>query len=188
MKTSKLIIVLVVGFLTTSLNAQETIWFDANWNTTAKENASYYRPTPKKVKNGFWLIDYYKNGTKQMEGFSFVSGPKEDKLDGLVAYFFENGKIFQKVNYKSGVLEGNRKIYFESGKLKTEAEYKDGKIVGSFSEFYETGELKETGEYEEGKREGVWKTFYKNGKIEMKGKYREGEKVGVWKTFYKNVY
>jgi hypothetical protein len=190
MKSSTLLITLVFGFLLLSLSstAQETIWFDSNWNLTVKENAAYYRPSPKKMKNGFWLIDYYRNGTKQMEGFSFISSPNNEKFNGLVHYFFENGKIFQSVNYKSGVIHGARKIYFSSGALKSEAVYEDGKIIGSFSEFYTTGELKETGEYEEGKREEIWKTFYKNGKIQMKGKYREGEKVGVWKTFYKNVY
>ena len=165
MKISTLLIAFFTVFLTSSVSAQDsTIWFDQNWQPTTKENYQFYRPAPKKVKNGFWIVDYYKNGQIQMEGFSTVNKPNEEEFDGLVLYYHENGKPFHKANYKNGKLHGIRKVY------------------------YETGELKEEGKYVEGKREGIWKTFYKNGKIETKGKYSDNEKVGVWKTFYKNVY
>ena len=162
MKTSTLLIAMFVGFLTSSVTAQETIWFDSNWNLTTKDKAEYYRPTPKKVTNGFWLIDYYMNGKKQMEGFSTSNVPLKEFFEGQVLYYHPNGKLFHKANYKNGELQGKRDIY------------------------YETGELKERGRYVKGKRNGIWKTFYKNGKIESKGKYTNGEKAGVWKTFYKN--
>lgn len=162
MKTSTLLIAMFVGFLTTSLTAQETVWFDSNWNITTKDKGEYYRPTPKKQKKGFWIVDYYKDGTKQMEGFSTVGEPLKESFEGEVLYYHPNGKLFHKANYKAGKLEGKRDVY------------------------YKTGELKERGRYSKGKRNGVWKTFYKSGKIETKGKYDDGEKVGVWKTFYKN--
>ncbi len=164
MKTSTLIITLVVGFLSLSFTAQETIWFDSNWNVSIKEKATYYRPIPQKKDNGFWIVDYYISGKKQMEGFSTSSEPNKEVYQGIVNYFYETGKTFQIVNYVKG------------------------KPEGKFSEFHETGELKRTGKYSHGLREGIWKTFYKNGKIETKGKYRRGEKSGIWKTFYKNVY
>ena len=164
MKTSTLLIAMVVGFLTSSLTAQETVWFDSNWNVSIKEKAAYYRLTPKKKDNGFWIVDYYISGNKQMEGFSTSGEPNKEVYEGLVNYFHENGNKFQIVNYVKG------------------------KPEGVFSEFYDTGELQRTGKYSNGLREGNWKTFYKNGKIESKGKYRKGDKAGIWKTFYKNVY
>jgi len=164
MKTSALIITVFICFFSAAINAQETIWFDTNWQETTKENHEYYRPTPKKIKNGFWLVDYHKNGKVQMEGFSTKKTPNQEVFDGLVMYYHANGNIFHKANYVNGKLDGIRKV------------------------FYKTGELKEQGKYTDGQRNGVWKTFYKNGKIETKGKYRNNEKVGVWKTFYKNVY
>lgn len=84
--------------------------------------------------------------------------------NGVLNYFFKNGKIAKKETYEDGVLEGN------------------------YYEYYESGNLKETGDYETGKRDGIWKTYYENGKIKIRGKYRNGEKVGVWKTYYKNDY
>lgn len=164
MKTSTLVFLMFVGFFTSTITAQNTIWLDANWQKTTKDNAVYYRPTPKTKDNGFLIVDYYKNGNVQMEGFSLTNTLHKEKFDGLVNYYHSNGKPFHKAHYKNGVLDGVSKV------------------------FYETGDLKEQGKYKDGKRDGVWKVFNKNGKIKTKGKYRDGEKVGVWKTFYKNVY
>ena len=95
MKTSTLIIAMFIGFLTSSVNAQETIWFDKNWQETSKENHEYYRPAPKKIKDGFWIVDYYKNGQIQMEGYSTNKNPNEEEIfDGLVLYYHPNGKTF----------------------------------------------------------------------------------------------
>ena len=144
--------------------AQKTIWFDKNWQETSEENSEYYRPEPKKLRNGYWIVDYYKNGQIQMEGFSTVNTPNKEEFDGLVIYYHPNGNPFHKAHYKNGKLDGVREV------------------------FYESGELKEQGRYKKGKRQGVWKTFHKTGKIKTKGKYKDNEKVGIWKTFYKNEY
>lgn len=160
---TSILLTLTVLFSLATASAQ-TVWFDKNWKETTKDNGVYYRPEPKKMKNGYWIVDYYKNGQIQMEGLSLVNKANEEKFDGLVVYYYENGKPFHKANYKEGLLNGVRKI------------------------FYKTGELKEIGRYKKGKRQGVWKTYYKNGKIKTRGKYKDNEKVGVWKTFYKNEY
>lgn len=164
MRTLTLLIVMFIGFLSTTLTAQNTIYLDDNWQKTSKENHEYYRPAPKAINNGFWIVDYYKDGQVQMEGYSKNKELNNEVFEGLIMYYHPNGKLFHKANYINGKLDGDRKV------------------------FYETGELKEQGEYTNGQRDGIWKTFYKNGKIETKGKYRDNEKVGVWKTFYKNVY
>jgi antitoxin component YwqK of YwqJK toxin-antitoxin module len=163
MKTSTLLIVIVVGFLTSTLTAQDTVWFDSNWNLTSNENATYYRPVPKKIDAGYWIVDYYISGKKQMEGFSTTNEANKETYVGLVTYYHENGQKFQMVNYING------------------------KPVGKFSEFYDSGELKRSGKYDNGLREGSWKVYHKNGKIQEKGKYSSGEKIGIWKTFHKNI-
>lgn len=164
MKTSTLFITLLFGFLTLPMLAQETIWMDADKKNVAKENAVYYRPEPKKVDEGFWLVDYFMDGTKHMEGLSTAYKLGSEQFEGLVLYYYKNGQVFKETHYEEGQKQGMQKVYYASG------------------------EVKEIGAFEEGAKDGVWKTFYKNGKIETKGKYRNGEKVGVWKTFYKNVY
>lgn len=163
-KVTQLLTIFLVGFIFLSSYGQKTVWFDKNWQETSEGNSAYYRPQPKKVKSGYWIVDYYKNGQVQMEGFSTINKPNKENFDGLVTYYHQNGKPFHKANYKNGKLDGVRKV------------------------FYESGELKEQGRYKNGKRLGIWKTFYKNGKIKTKGKYKDNERVGIWKTFYKNEY
>ena len=40
------------------------------------------------MKNGFWLIDYYMSGKKQMEGYSLVllKKPLKESFEGEVLY------------------------------------------------------------------------------------------------------
>ncbi len=160
----------------------DTIWFDTNWKTTSKNNASFYRAGMTKKGNKFWVVDYYISGSKQMEGLSLKSD--KEIYDGIIKWYHENGNIFQIVNYKEGVLNGKRQVYFENGKLKNETTYVDGKMNGKWKEIYENGKLKESGFYENGEKEGSWKTFYTNGKLKEEGNYVFDRKVDVWKTNY----
>lgn len=157
-------ILAILLFFISSLSAQEITWLDSNWNTTSKQKSTYYRPQPAKLKNGFWIVDYYKNGTVKREGYGLSRQVNNEKFTGLVVEYHPNEKVAIKKNYKNGKLQGLCREYFDTGELKNQYRYRNGK------------------------RDGVWKEFYKTGKIKTKGKYRDGEKVGVWKTFYKNVY
>lgn len=163
MKKTTLLFVFFSLLFNLSVAAQKTIWLDASRNETTKENAVYYRPAPKKMDNGYWLVDYYRSGKKRKEGFSTRKETAEEMYIGVVKYYYENGVKFQEMRYSEGKLDGN------------------------FYEFYKTGNLNTVGKYTNGLRDGIWKVFYENGKIKEKGKYTIGEKVGVWKTFYKNI-
>ena len=187
MKTSAVLLLFLVGCLTTSVSAQEILYFDANWHSTTREKATYYRPQPKVKENGFWVVDYYIDGTKQMEGFSLNDVPNSEKFHGLVKYYFQNGLLFQEINFIEGKINGVRKVYFESGEIKTITKYINDKKEGKYYEYYETGELFSRGDFENNLKEGNWKTFYKNGKIKEKGNYVKDEKAGTWKMFYKNL-
>ena len=164
MKISSIVFLsLSIGFSTSSITAQETVWFDVNLKKTLQYEGEYYRPTPKRIKHGYWIVDYYRSGQVRMEGFSKVRTLGEEEFEGLVIHYFENGNTSQKSHYKNGKLHGLRKVYYESG------------------------ELREQGRYDQGERSGIWKTYYKNGKIIEKGKYRDNQKSGIWKTFHKNT-
>ncbi|MDH3322077.1 MAG: toxin-antitoxin system YwqK family antitoxin [Flavobacteriaceae bacterium] len=183
MKKNIFLAISVLFFYTLSLCAQnDTIWYDANWQNTKKENAQFYRAQVIKKDNGYWFVDSYISDAKQMEGLSLKKD--EEVYQGVVKWYHENGNIFQVVNYDNGVLNGKRQVYYESGKLKSEGNYKQGKREGAWKELHENGKTKETGTYENGQKEGVWKTYYPNGKLKEEGKYVFDKKVDVWKTNY----
>ena len=76
MKSSTLLIAIMVGFLTSSLCAQETVWFDSNWKVSIKEKAAYYRPSPKKRTKviGLWTIMFLeKNKWKDLARYLFLT-------------------------------------------------------------------------------------------------------------------
>ena len=160
----------------------DTIWYDTNWKITTKNKASYYRPHCEKKGNGYWFVDYYISGKKQMEGLSLDKN--REVYDGEVKWYYENGHPFQFVHYKNGTLEGKRQIFHENGKLKSVANYKNGKIEGKFISYFDNGNTASTGDYRDGQKTGHWKTFYPDGKLESEGVYTSGKKTGIWKTHY----
>jgi len=163
--------------------AQDTIWYDANWNKSTKNVASYYRPAPAKKSNGYWLVDYYLSGAKQMEALS--NAPDSEHFNGVVTWYYENGNVMQTVNYLDNVLNGERKNYHESGPLKSQYSYnKDGKIDGTWVSFYENSKPDEEGQYSNGVRSGMWKEYHKNGKLKGEGRYKDDKKVGTWKMYF----
>jgi len=184
----KILFILLVGciFMSTSIcSAQaekDTLWFDANWNPSTKNQASYFRPKPVKKANGFLWKDYYLSGMKQMEAVSLKEN--EEVFDGSVAWYFENGNVMQTVNYKKGVLVGERKNYHESGPLKSQYSYRDALISGPWVGYFENAKLSESGSCLKGQRSGAWKEYHKNGKLKGEGKYKAGKKVGIWKMYY----
>lgn len=138
MKISTLILLMFVGFLSTAVKAQDILWLDAEKNKTVKEEAVFYRPTPQMVEDGYKIIDYYKSGKKQMEGFSFTNTFNEEEFDGVV------------------------KEYYPTGELKSVTKYDNGEKDGVFKAYYKNGKIKTRGRYREDKKVGVWKIFYKN--------------------------
>jgi len=164
MKNQIKILALSVFFISTGIFAQDgTIWFDANWKKTSKDSAKFFRKPPQPKANGYWFEDYYISGKIQMKGLSL----KKDKefYDGLVTWYFENGNIFQKVNYIKGYISGERLMYFKNGKLKMELNYKRGRKNGLGKEYYPDGRLKTQGNYKNNKKVGIWKSYYYDGAV-----------------------
>lgn len=183
MKNSIILLCIVCFLLSSTILAQkDTIWYDSNWKVADKKSADYYRPKVKKKGNLYLQVDYYLSGAKQME--AYAHSETDPDYEGEVKWYFENGKLFQLVHYKNGILDGNRKIYYESGQLKTNSNYKNGKLNGKWESYYSNGKMEAQGKYEDNQREGNWKTYYDDGKLESEGKYVFDKKVEVWKTNY----
>lgn len=164
MKKQLTVLSLALFFISSLSFAQgDTIWFDANWKKTTKDSARFYRKQPQPKKNGYWFQDYYISGKKQMEGLSL----KKDTefYDGPVFWYYENGNVFQKVNYIKGYINGERLIYFENGKLKAKLLYSRGRKNGPTKEYYKDGRLKLHGNYRDNKKIGTWKRYYYDGVV-----------------------
>jgi hypothetical protein len=119
--TSLFVLLFVLTRATGQINTQ---YFDENWKPATKENMVYFRPEPISVNGKYLFKDYYKSGKLQFEGYSLSK--TEEKFDGLVKYYSEQGKITGTSVFKNGVLDGPVKTYYENGKLNQDAVYKNG--------------------------------------------------------------
>ncbi|MBL1410601.1 toxin-antitoxin system YwqK family antitoxin [Sphingobacterium faecale] len=102
--------------------AQSALYFDKDWQETTKDKHVYYRPLPlKKEGELLLLIDYYKGGQLQMQGYimadnpevyvgdaywydekGFDTGFRQYKNNSSVKelnYYYPDGSLWQTVNY-----------------------------------------------------------------------------------------
>ncbi|WP_159086004.1 toxin-antitoxin system YwqK family antitoxin [Flavobacterium faecale] len=149
-------------FLITACYSQEktAIYYDSDWKVCTKENYTYYRPMPlKEIGDLVFVRDYYKNGNLQMQGY-FLKKEQEQKVGDIywydengmdsnssqyynisqvpeLTYYYPDGKLWKKVNYKNEVKEGATTIYKKDGSVLMSGKFHYKKPVsGNFNNLY----------------------------------------------------
>jgi len=99
--------ILIIALLAYNFNIyaqNKNIYYTKDWKVTTKDNAKFYRPSPKKMDN-LWLVnDYYINGALQFKGLT--KNVEKELWEGDVTWYLPNGKIETKARYKNGNLLG----------------------------------------------------------------------------------
>ncbi len=141
-------------FVFTSLfsfsQSMEPLYFDANWKTTTKENASFYRINPSKKSGNLVLIeDFYSNKTPQFQAYSLEDN--EHDYVGDVIWFDANGfdsSFYQFYNFSA---VSSLVYYYPSGKKRKTIQYKNGRKDGETIIYHEDGTVLMKGKYDAGK-------------------------------------
>lgn len=120
--------------------------------------------------------DFYKNGNLSFEG-QFTD---EGKLNGLIKFYYENGKTKQIVNYLNGLLHGEVISYYENEKIKYTSYYKNGKANGTQVEYYASGNKYSIVSFVDNVRNGLVQQFYENGKLKIEANYLNGNFDGTY--------
>ncbi len=90
---------------------------------------------------------------------------KENATYKRICYFdFEK----EKLTFSGNIID----YYFPNGPIAFKANYKNGMYDGLVTNYYKTGAIKETGIYKNKKRDSIWTFYYKNSGIEKKIDYR----------------
>lgn len=133
-------------------------------------------------KTGEWSW-FYENGALQ-EKTNF----KEGKPDGLYEYYFDNGNLEYSKNYVDGELEGEFKAYNKSGALIEQKFFSKGKLEGTYKSFYAVGEdyPEYIIPYKDGEINGMVTQYYLNGQKNLEANFIDGKKEGLEKKFYAN--
>jgi len=155
MKQNKLTLALIIILhlcISQNINSQSKIYFDKDWKKTTKEEAIFYRVLHKKNDSLFQIKDFYINGVLQMKGH--FSNLEKETLEGEIIWYTAKGKIFNKANYKNGILHGLHTVYLKNGKIDYTTEYIDGKVYegvymgGYYKQYYKKGRLIKEVEFE----------------------------------------
>ncbi|GIZ08925.1 energy transducer TonB [Flavobacterium sp. UMI-01] len=184
----------------------DSIYYDADWKKTTKENHTYYRVIKELLVNELYDVkDYYKSGALQMEGSSIS---KQDLIKrGDFIYYYENGNKKRKEHYDKRLI-GNCLEWYEDGSKKSVGEYfqpeegqtnsfklyqywnPDGTqtvINGDGSYESNTEKFSESGNIKNGLKDGVWKGEFHKSKSSYIENYKNGKLVSGTNTDRNNV-
>ncbi len=131
-----------------SIAQTDTVYFDQDWDTCAKNVAHYSRVVQKEMK-GLAVVDYYPNGKIKMTGTYDVDSPKNKQ--GYFKSFDEDGFLESEGNYINNKSEGLHKSYKTKGKLWLEEEMSHGQNNGALKTYFTSGTIKRIELYENGK-------------------------------------
>lgn len=127
------------------------------------------------------IVEFDQKGSKISE-YSIV----EDKLDGNIKKWSENGVLLIDCRYNNGQFDGTQKEYYPSGQLKFSAQYKNGVKNGEIAEWFEDGSLSFYANFKENIQEGDAIENYRSGSPKNRSFYKNGKLHGAYQEWYPN--
>lgn len=174
-----------------ALQAQDTTYYDSDWDLCDKPDASYYR-LGQEQGGSYTFSDYYLDEGK-LQGTGAYQTSKQETRIGTWRSYHKNGQMESEVIYEDGLVSGVRKRWHESGQLilrqqvdgdlpigKWEEWYpdgtprllavfqEDGQIVGEAKRWFESGNLAEDWVFRN--RTSTVKTYYPDGSPQLVGR------------------
>lgn len=147
------------------LNQVTVTMYDIAGELAAK--GEYYA----KKKNGLW--QYYGASNQVMLSENYNHG----LLDGKsVVYWQTNPSQEMEIKFwKDSLKHGDWIWFYEDGKIRQKAQYKENKLNGDFLVFFPDGTKHIEGKYFEDVRDGVWNYFKEDGSLKIKIVYNKGK-------------
>lgn len=100
-----------------------------------------------------------------------------DKLNGILKLYGEDGTLLMETPYKDGIANGVAKSYSKSGILLAEVPYKDAKITGVWKSYNESGILVGEVTYVDKKKNGVMKIYSPSGMLVAKANFQNDKVI-----------
>jgi len=133
-------------------------------------------------------INGNKTGTEVTINFSKVTSKvnhKNGELDGLSEWYFTNGQLRYRQNYKNGKPEdGPYEKYYDNGQFQDKGNYKNGELDGTRERYHKNGQLLGKVNYKYGMRDGLWEIYHPNGQLEYRKNYKYGREEGLWEIYH----
>ncbi len=147
--------------------------------------------------------EFYSDGQTLHRRSYQVIGPGH----GFEEWFWSNGQLRERINYKDGEMHGISEFFDSFGNKSRIKTYRNGKLNG-LEENYHAGKCDQThklekdqllsrGNNKDDEIDGLWEWFYEDGQLSTRGNYKHyssskdnpfggGEKEGLWEQFYED--
>jgi antitoxin component YwqK of YwqJK toxin-antitoxin module len=106
--------------------------------------------------------------------------------EGKFQAFFPSGKLRQESYYRNDSIDGVQKFFYENGQVEIIEHLKNGSFEGKYQHFYPDGTLDNEGIYQNNEMTGAWVFHYKNGMIKEVVNFKKNEENGQFKEYYNN--
>lgn len=184
MKQTLLLLLLLPFFALQGFGTEvevDSIYYDKEWKGVSNRHFADYLTIVEKntVENSRKRFrGFYITGELQSEG-SFTYVDKNDANmsimgDGETIFYYKDGKVQSKYNYKNGNADGPFITYYENGLIREQGGYKDGTLDGEFIAYYENGEPAKGGKFINGKLDGLYTEINEEG-LCFQQEYKNGE-------------
>jgi uncharacterized protein len=151
------------------------------WDNNMVYGVGHTNPVTKK-HYGEWTYFYQRSGLLWGKGTYNEAG----KYEGTWTFYFENGNMKEKTEYKNGLMEGVSEFWWSNGEKRSTYTYKMGKIEGDFVKYKFSGAKDMAGSYKAGLLNGPCTLYYSNDKERVVANYTNGKLTGDLKTYYWN--
>ncbi|SEM83514.1 Trypsin-like peptidase domain-containing protein [Prevotella sp. ne3005] len=138
------------------IGTQLTEYFDEEWKRCNLSNAKFYRIVTYKAPNRPQgkIRDYYISGRLQSEFDCVYINYDDDNLNfnsGETIWYYENGQISRRCNFKNNIIIGKDINYFDNGKTNIIIEYDNEGRILSHKRWYKSGKPNIVADYKDGR-------------------------------------
>jgi antitoxin component YwqK of YwqJK toxin-antitoxin module/CHAT domain-containing protein len=163
-----------------------TILYDSAWNEVSHpDSAKYYRLIRfDKGKPSGKVRDFFRNGSKQWDGYLTGIGP--DVFDGEGNFYYQNGKLQSTRNYSNGKINGLKIDFSLIGVIISKEPYKDDRLEGVAIYYHDNGTPRAEVTYKNNFANGQAIFYHANGKLKSKYSYKNNKADGVREDFDEN--
>lgn len=184
------VLLLFLPFLS---KAQDTVYFNQDWQVVDKENSQFFSTISAIVENqflvqdfsitGVLLSDYHYKGLQPNIDWTklYEVGFKKYAVEnGSSSDYYPSGTTKKEFVFVDGQQKGMITMWGEDGKKEKEFFAVNNIANGVYTEFFENGEPSLNVKFLNDSLNGPAIYYYPNGRISHMGKFKKGIKYGMW--------
>jgi antitoxin component YwqK of YwqJK toxin-antitoxin module len=121
---------------------------------------------------------YYKDSKAILRRYFTI----DEKIEGVMTEYFEDGKTKLERHFKNGIEEGSTMSYYPDGKIREVQRFKNGLQQGGDTLFYQDGKSQFIVQFKDGKKNGPLQKWSQEGSLSFEAIYENDTLKSVTKA------